>query len=110
VKCWGKGAAGSLGYGNTDDIGDDETPASVDTVDVGATVVLIDSGQAYNCVLTTLGTVRCWGMDDVGELGYGLGPGVTYIGDDETPASMGDVPLLKQAPSLVASAFPRRSL
>lgn len=93
VKCWGQGADGALGYGNTDDIGDDETPASVGTVDVGAAVVLIDSGQAYNCVLTTLGTVRCWGMDGAGELGYGLGPGVTYIGDDETPASMGDVPL-----------------
>jgi alpha-tubulin suppressor-like RCC1 family protein len=94
VKCWGQGAAGALGYGNPNNIGDDETPASVGTVDVGAKVVRIDAGQAFNCVLTTLGTVRCWGFDDVGELGYGLGPGVTIIGDNETPASMGDVPLM----------------
>lgn len=27
VRCWGEGELGSLGYGNRNDIGDDETPA-----------------------------------------------------------------------------------
>ena len=29
VRCWGSGADGRLGYGNTDTLGDDETPASI---------------------------------------------------------------------------------
>ena len=34
LKCWGFGERGRLGYGNADDIGDDETPAMVGAVDV----------------------------------------------------------------------------
>ena len=34
VRCWGSGGNGALGYGNTDDIGDDETPASAGDVEV----------------------------------------------------------------------------
>jgi len=94
VKCWGQGVGGQLGYGNPENIGDDEVPTDVGFVDIGAQVMAIDSGQGHTCVLTTTGTVRCWGIDDSGQLGYGdLGPGVVYIGDDETPADMGPVQL-----------------
>jgi alpha-tubulin suppressor-like RCC1 family protein len=34
IRCWGSGNAGRLGYGNTDNIGDDETPASAGDVPV----------------------------------------------------------------------------
>jgi hypothetical protein len=34
VRCWGFGFVGSLGYANTADIGDDETPGSVGPVDL----------------------------------------------------------------------------
>jgi hypothetical protein len=34
VRCWGEGAEGALGYGNTQTIGDDETPASAGDVAV----------------------------------------------------------------------------
>jgi alpha-tubulin suppressor-like RCC1 family protein len=34
VRCWGAGAAGQLGYGNAEDVGDDETPASAGDVPV----------------------------------------------------------------------------
>jgi hypothetical protein len=43
VRCWGFGLDGRLGYGNNNDIGDDETPASagdVDVVDPGNLVTL----------------------------------------------------------------------
>jgi hypothetical protein len=32
VCCWGHGTYGRLGYGNDDDIGDDETPAEAGDV------------------------------------------------------------------------------
>jgi len=32
LRCWGFNATGQLGYGNTDNIGDDETPASAGDV------------------------------------------------------------------------------
>ena len=36
VRCWGRGSDGALGYGNPNDVGDNETPASVGPVDLGA--------------------------------------------------------------------------
>ena len=35
VRCWGGGASGRLGYGNTDTIGDDETPGGFGPVALG---------------------------------------------------------------------------
>jgi hypothetical protein len=43
VGCWGSGTDGRLGYGNTNDIGDNEVPASAAFVDVG--VDLCGNGQ-----------------------------------------------------------------
>jgi hypothetical protein len=88
VRCWGLGASGRLGYGNTNDIGDNETPASAGDVTVGGTAVQIDAGAFHTCVLLDTGAVRCWGLGGTGRLGYGNS---TNIGDDETPASAGDV-------------------
>jgi cysteine-rich repeat protein len=90
IRCWGTGVDGRLGYGNIDTIGDDETPASVGIVDVGA---LVDQVVAYNghtCALTNAQNVRCWGSGLLGRLGYG---NQVTIGDDEPPAAAGDVPV-----------------
>jgi hypothetical protein len=32
VRCWGRASTGALGYGNLNDIGDDESPASAGDV------------------------------------------------------------------------------
>jgi alpha-tubulin suppressor-like RCC1 family protein len=34
LRCWGDGSSGQLGYGNIENVGDDETPASAGTVSV----------------------------------------------------------------------------
>jgi alpha-tubulin suppressor-like RCC1 family protein len=90
VRCWGESVYGVLGYGNSNsnEIGDDETPASVADVDVGGSVAQIAAGTFHTCVLLTNGSVRCWGWGRYGQLGYGNDDN---IGDDETPASAGDV-------------------
>ncbi len=91
VRCWGRGLNGQLGYGNTNNIGDNETPASVGNVNVGGTVVQLAAGGIHTCVLLDTGSVRCWGSGEFGSIGYG---NTNNIGDNETPASAGDVPVL----------------
>jgi alpha-tubulin suppressor-like RCC1 family protein len=88
VRCWGNGSDGALGYGNTNSIGDDETPASAGDVEVGGTVVQLAAGDGATCALLDSGAVRCWGSSPDGRLGYG---NLNAIGDDEAPASAGDV-------------------
>ena len=91
VKCWGQAANGKLGIvGQTTNIGDNEPLSATPTTDVGQTVTALVSGQAHTCARTDLGTVRCWGSNASGALGYG---NAETIGDDETPASAGDVAL-----------------
>ena len=99
VRCWGSGQHGSLGSGNSGDIGDDETPASVDVVDLGGVAVALSTSGFHTCVLLDTGAVRCWGHGSWGQLGYG---NTQTIGDGETPASAGDVDL--GAPAVALSA------
>ena len=88
IRCWGRGFAGRLGYANTNDIGDDETPASAGDVNVGGTVTAIAAGDQHTCAQLSTGPIRCWGQGSFGRLGYGNS---NLIGDDETPASAGDI-------------------
>ena len=41
VRCWGSGGSGQLGYGNINNVGDDEAPASAGNVPVGAAITEI---------------------------------------------------------------------
>jgi hypothetical protein len=90
VRCWGAGGFGRLGYGNTNNIGDTETPGSVGPVFLGAgrRAVAISAGHYHTCALLDTGAVRCWGYGTSGQLGYG---NMDSIGDDETPGSVGPV-------------------
>jgi alpha-tubulin suppressor-like RCC1 family protein len=101
VRCWGDNAYGQLGYGNTEDIGDDETPASAGDVGLGGTAVRIATGATHSCALLDTGAVRCWGRNNRGQLGYGND---NTIGDDETPASAGDVNIGGVAIGITAGA------
>jgi alpha-tubulin suppressor-like RCC1 family protein len=91
VKCWGSDAYGQLGYGNLNNIGDDELPSAVGKVSVtttpGVTVVELSAGSGFTCASLSDGTGKCWGYNG-GELGYG---NTNNIGDDELPSSVGAV-------------------
>lgn len=74
VRCWGNGANGRLGYGNTTSVGGSGQPTTHQTTDVpvGATVGQIVAGATHTCALLTNGAVRCWG--DGGGVSGGFPP------------------------------------
>ncbi len=88
VRCWGENDRGQLGYGNSDVIGDYETPAQAGPVDLGGRARQIRAGRAHTCALLEGGELRCWGDNRTGALGYGH---TDVIGDNETPAQAGAV-------------------
>ncbi|HEU4405382.1 MAG TPA: hypothetical protein VFS43_08850 [Polyangiaceae bacterium] len=90
VRCWGSNDKGQLGYGHRENIGDNEVPADPTPVDVGGTARQLAAGFDHTCALLADGTVRCWGGNEFGQLGYGH---TNVIGDTESPAGAGAVPL-----------------
>jgi alpha-tubulin suppressor-like RCC1 family protein len=99
VRCWGKGADGRLGTGAVANIGDDETPAAIPDIALGGRAVQITAGSNHTCALLDTGKVRCWGGNAEGQLGYGH---TRDIGDDEAPASAGEVSLDEPVTQIVA--------
>jgi alpha-tubulin suppressor-like RCC1 family protein len=71
VHCWGFGADGRLGYGNTNSIGDDEAPVSAGPVFLGPgrTAKAITAANGSSCAILNNGEVRCWGFNLDGRLG-----------------------------------------
>jgi len=63
--CWGAGADGRLGLGDTDDRNE---PARVG---VDADWISVATGVAHTCALKTDGSVWCFGANTVGQLGQG---------------------------------------
>jgi alpha-tubulin suppressor-like RCC1 family protein len=82
VRCWGDNTFGQLGLGNTTTIGDDESPTA--NVNLGGTQVRAITAGDHTCVILVNGQVRCWGLNNQGQLGLG---NTTTIGDDESPAT-----------------------
>jgi alpha-tubulin suppressor-like RCC1 family protein len=101
LYCWGAGAQGRLGYGNTSDIGDDEDPRDAGSVNLGSgrTARAISAGSAHSCAVLDDGTVRCWGNGSNGKLGYA---NVSDVGDDETPVGPVDLGLGRTARAISA--------
>ena len=94
VKCWGNGFYGQLGYGDTNDRGDgaDEMGNNLPTVDLGAgrKAASIDAGGLHTCVRLDNQTLKCWGNNAYGQLGYG---DTLSRGDNETLSLLGPVDL-----------------
>ncbi|HAP74833.1 MAG TPA: hypothetical protein DCR14_01980, partial [Acidimicrobiaceae bacterium] len=95
LTCWGYGGDGRLGYGNTNSIGDNETPSANPVnggrvaLGAGVKVKEVSGGERHTCALRTDGKVACWGSNAFGQLGSGAGTSASAtVGDNETPDSL----------------------
>lgn len=67
VKCWGLNDDGQLGDGTWNN-----SNVPVDVVGLPPDVIALTSGWYHNCVLTSMGEIKCWGQDLDGQLGDGF--------------------------------------
>ncbi len=92
VKCWGYNGNGELGYGDTV-----QRNAPGSEINLGATTIQIIAGRFHTCALLSTGSVKCWGANFSGQLGYGdntqrNAPGSDInLGAAATQVSVGDV-------------------
>ncbi|WP_146658070.1 hypothetical protein [Enhygromyxa salina] len=93
IRCWGHNGGGQIGSGESQDIGDDEVPATVPDLPLPA-AVQIAAGGVHTCALFENGDVRCWGFNSAGQLGYGNSAEQPAIGDDETLEGLAVVDLI----------------
>ena len=64
VKCWGYGIYGQVGNGSTAD-----SIAPADVIGLSSGVAEVEVGGYYSCARMTSGGVKCWGLNEYGQLG-----------------------------------------
>ena len=68
MRCWGYNGSGQLGYGN------DVNPWAPGTdVATGGKVLQMATGSDHTCALLNNGSIKCWGYNANGQLGYNGG-------------------------------------
>ncbi len=89
VKCWGGNAAGQLGIGdiisrgsNSFEMGDNLAVAALGG---GRRAAALVAGARFNCAYLDNGAVKCWGLNDAGQLGLG-----DTANRGDAPGEMGD--------------------
>jgi len=92
VQCWGENDTGALGDGSDFNQGQ---PVSVIGISTGIfTATAVAAGYEHTCALLSDGTVKCWGLNDVGQVGdgyiNGTDPVCNYI-CNPTPVSVSGI-------------------
>jgi alpha-tubulin suppressor-like RCC1 family protein len=68
VFCWGLASTGVTGVVTTDPLAKTPTPRQIPGL---SGVQAVSAGGHHACALLGDGTVRCWGLNDIGQLGAG---------------------------------------
>ena len=97
VKCWGKNHYGMLGLGDTNDRGDgaNEMGTNLPFIDLGTgrAARIIRGGQTHTCAMLDDATMKCFGRNQFGQLGYGdiltRGNNAGDMGDNLPTVNMG---------------------
>jgi alpha-tubulin suppressor-like RCC1 family protein len=82
VACWGDNRAGQLGTGDAEgpercgeDFFNGLSAGACSTLPIAVAdlsqVIAIATGNGFTCSLTARGVVRCWGLNELGQLGNG---------------------------------------
>jgi alpha-tubulin suppressor-like RCC1 family protein len=97
VTCWGNNGLGQLGQGHMNNLGDNEN-------EMGATLLNINLGSGHTakaisifyhaCAILDDDSLKCWGGNYLGQLGYGdtsqRGDEGGEMGDDLLPVNLGN--------------------
>jgi len=97
VKCWGMNNLGQLGLGDINNRADtvSEMGDSLPTVDLGTnrTARSLAAGADHTCAILDNGSVKCWGKNNVGQLGLGdinnRGDAANEMGDNLPSVDLG---------------------
>ena len=93
LRCWGRNDFGQLGQGHVAYLGDSAGESTV-AVDLGPgrTALAVSGGEYHTCAVLESRQLRCWGLNDVGQLGQG---NAVSFGNDpgELPAGLAAVGL-----------------
>jgi hypothetical protein len=97
VKCWGENTYGQLGLEDSADRGKlaEQMGDTLPTVNLGTgrTAVSVKVGEAHACAILDDGSVKCWGRNQRGQLGYGdviqRGDGAGEMGDALPAVALG---------------------
>jgi alpha-tubulin suppressor-like RCC1 family protein len=82
LHCWGGNGLGQVGDGTTT-----TRIAPTAVVGMSAGVAMAAGGSSFSCALTTAGGVKCWGINNEGQLGQGTTTGPETCGDSDYPCS-----------------------
>ncbi len=71
LKCWGNNSAGELGNGSTSPFSSNAPPTTAIDLGTGRTAKSVAVGGKHTCAILDDNSVKCWGLNDKGYLGYG---------------------------------------
>ena len=92
IKCWGRGYFGQLGRGDRKSY--NKPPQNVLELGSGINAKAITAGDMHTCVMLDNSSIKCWGLNDSGQLGQGdtnnSGDG---MGDNPNPNNLPSIDL-----------------
>ncbi len=106
LRCWGLNSTAQLGLPNLTNQGSTATtiPAMLPAITfTGATVASVYTGDAHTCVLLSTGKIRCWGLNDQGQLGLGYASGATLGTPDYVGGSATSTPDMLPSVAIISS-------